>query len=177
MIILSKLRELLIGPQNESIESLRKRGVRVGEDVAIYNSDIDGGYGFLIDIGNRVTITNATILTHDASTKRALGYAKVGRVSIGDDTFIGYGSIVLPGVSIGQKVIVGAGSVVREDIPDNCVVTGNPARVVCSTDEYIERNREKMAHMPIFDTHWSQKSEEDKEAMKKQLMTTMGFNV
>ena len=49
---------------------------------------------------------------------------------IGNNVFVGSGSIILPGVTIGNNVIVGAGSVVRTDIPDDSVVTGNPATII-----------------------------------------------
>lgn len=50
-------------------------------------------------------------------------------VIIGDDCWIGGGSIILPGVTIGNNVTVGAGSVVRESLPDNVVACGNPCTV------------------------------------------------
>ena len=51
-------------------------------------------------------------------------------VVIGDDVWIGQAAIVLKGVTIGPRSIVGAGSVVVHDVPPDCVVAGNPARVV-----------------------------------------------
>ena len=51
-------------------------------------------------------------------------------MSIGNDCFVGAGSIILPGVHIGNKVIIGAGSVVAKSIPDNSVAVGNPAKVI-----------------------------------------------
>lgn len=51
-------------------------------------------------------------------------------VSIGDGSWLGHGSIVLPGVTIGRHVAVGANSVVTRDIPDFCVAVGAPARVI-----------------------------------------------
>lgn len=51
-------------------------------------------------------------------------------VMIGENTFLGYGSVVLPNVRIGRNCMIGAGSVVTSDIPDNSVATGVPARVV-----------------------------------------------
>lgn len=154
----------------------RNTGVTIGENVQIMNSLIDQGHGFLIDIGNNVTITGATILAHDGSMKAALGYCKVGRVIIGDDVFIGMGSYILPNVTIGNKVIVGAGSVVTKSIPDNSVVSGNPARVVCSYDEFIERHRAQMETVPVYDTYWPQKTEEEKRQMKQALTDTFGYD-
>src|ERR1700728_305520 len=51
-------------------------------------------------------------------------------VSIGDGTWLGAGTVILPGASIGRNVVVAAGSVVRGTVPDRCVVAGVPARVV-----------------------------------------------
>lgn len=51
-------------------------------------------------------------------------------VRIGQGAFLGVGAIVLPGVTIGDNAYVGAGAVVTEDVPDRCVVVGNPARVI-----------------------------------------------
>ena len=51
-------------------------------------------------------------------------------VSIGDGSWLGHGSVVLPGATIGRHVVVGAGSVVTGDLPDFCVAVGNPARVI-----------------------------------------------
>ena len=51
-------------------------------------------------------------------------------VSIGDGSWLGHGTVVLPGARIGRHVVVGAGSVVTGDLPDHCVAVGAPARVV-----------------------------------------------
>lgn len=49
---------------------------------------------------------------------------------IGRKCFIGANSIIMCGVKIGDEVIVGAGSIVTKDVPSNCIVAGNPARVI-----------------------------------------------
>lgn len=51
-------------------------------------------------------------------------------VNISDYTWIGGGTVILPGVNIGRNVIIGAGSVVTKSIHDNCIAYGNPCRVV-----------------------------------------------
>ena len=51
-------------------------------------------------------------------------------IRIGDDSWLGGGVVVLPGVTIGARCVIGAGSVVIRDIPDDSVAVGNPARVV-----------------------------------------------
>ncbi len=159
------------------ISELRERGVKIGENVDIINAYIDGCHGFLITIGNNVTITNATILAHDASTKKIIGYTKVGRVDIGDNVFIGFGAIVLPGTKIGSNVIIGAGSVIAKDIPDNSVVIGNPCRVVCSFDEYIEKNKSQLNTNPTYNTIFYNKTKEEKDLMYKELTDTIGYDL
>ena len=51
-------------------------------------------------------------------------------IRIENNVWIGFDSIVLPGVTIGENSIIGARSVVRESVPPNCTVAGNPARIV-----------------------------------------------
>lgn len=157
-----------------SVEALRKRGVKIGENVDILNSLIDGGHGALISIGNNVTITGVRVLSHDASTKKFLGYSKVGLVEIGDNVFIGQGSIILPNTKIGNNVIIGAGSVIAKDVPDNVVVAGNPWRVLCSFDEYIERNRKAMQTKPVFNKIFTEKTPEDWDQMVEILKNNGG---
>jgi len=110
-----------------------------------------------------VTITGATILAHDASTFRELGYTRVGRVDIGSNVFIGTGAIVLCNTRIGDKVIVGAGAVVAKDIPSNSVVIGNPAKIICTYDEYIARQKESLKTRPVFSVAYSKKTQKDRD--------------
>lgn len=169
---------LKINPVNyNDIDYLRSRGVKIGENVDILDCSIDFCHGFLISIGNNVTVTGARILAHDASTKKFLGYSKVGRVDIGNDVFIGKGAIILPDTRIGNKVIVGAGCVVANDVPDNVVVAGNPFKIICSFDDYIEQNRKRMKSCPVYNTLWSEKTMEEKERMYTELQDTMGFDL
>ena len=62
--------------------------------------------------------------------KRASGYECAKPVTIGDNVWIGGGSIICPGVTIGNNVVVAPGSVIDMDIPDNAHVAGNPAKII-----------------------------------------------
>ena len=157
-------------PELDRVEQWRNRGVVIGDNFDACDSAIDYCFGHLVTIGDNVTITGTTILAHDASTKKALGYSKVGKVVIGNDVFIGYGCIVLPNVTIGNKVIVGAGTVISKDIPDNSVVVGNPYRIICSYDEYINRNKEDMEYLPISNIVFTDKTMKDKKEQREQII-------
>ena len=61
---------------------------------------------------------------------RISGLEAASPIHIGDNVWIGGGSIVLPGVTIGENSAIGAGSVVTKDIPANVVAVGNPCRVI-----------------------------------------------
>jgi acetyltransferase-like isoleucine patch superfamily enzyme len=62
-----------------------------------------------------------------------------GAIRVGNNVFLGFGALILPGVTIGNNVVVGAGSVVTKDVPDNVIVAGVPARVICPIEEYRKR--------------------------------------
>ena len=87
-----------------------------------------------------------TFMTHDGSvsTIRRLApkYSRVqkfGRIHIKRNAFIGNHAYLSPNVTIGENSIVGARSVVTKDVPDNVVVVGVPARILCSTEELAEK--------------------------------------
>lgn len=160
-----------------SIEFLRSRGVQIGENVHLINTTIDWSHGFLVSIGNRVTLTGVRILTHDGSTQIPFGVSRVGRVTIGDEVFIGHGTIILPNVRIGSCVVIGAGSVVTRDIPDNSVAAGNPARVIGTYDAFLDKHRAQMETRPVYHTLWSEKTWEEKEAMRRELEDGVGYDL
>jgi serine acetyltransferase len=86
-----------------------------------------------ISIGNDCAISwNVTIMDSDFHPWQHNGVEKeINRnIIIKDSVWIGSNVIILKGVSIGRGCIIGAGSVVRESIPDNCLVIGNPAKIV-----------------------------------------------
>jgi len=64
------------------------------------------------------------------SETRNKGYEYAKPIIVGNDVWIGGGVNILSGVTIGNNVIIGAGAVVVEDVPDNCVVAGVPAKKI-----------------------------------------------
>lgn len=163
-----------------SVERLIKLGLTVGKNFnPQHGYDLDPSHCWLISIGDDVVFgPNVSILAHDASTCNALGYAKIGCVTIGDRVFIGEGSVVLPGVSIGNDVIIGANSTVTKDVPDGCVFAGNPARFLFTTTEYIDKHRKKMKSLPCYGEDYTLRgniSNEKKRQMKEEIKTLGGY--
>lgn len=95
---------------------------------------IDDG---IITIGDAVMFGPAvTIATVGHPINPELrGYMYCDNVTIGNNCWIGGGSIICPGVTIGENTVIGAGSVVTKDIPANCVAAGNPCRVLREINE------------------------------------------
>jgi len=107
------------------------RGVSVGANSVlmagcVINSDAK--------IGNSVIVNTAATVDHDCligeGSHIAPGCHLCGNVVLGAATLLGAGTVVSPGVTIGANTIIGAGSVVVEDLPDNVVAVGHPAKVV-----------------------------------------------
>ena len=165
----------IINPKTQ-LDILTERGLKYGKNFNLYNSTIDYGHCWLIEIGDDVTITNSTILAHDATTKLSLGKSKVGKVKIGSRVFIGYGSIVLCNTRIGDDVIIAAGSVVTKDIPNDSIVAGNPAKIIGKKSEYIEKHRKLMNERPVYDIFWKNKSESQKQKMIMELENGLGYD-
>ena len=143
--------------RTDPVERLRAMGMQIGNDLSMQPGVVlDESHAWLIHIGNAVTLApRVVVLAHDASTKRRLGYTRVGKVTIGDRVFIGGNSVILPGVRIGDDAIVGAGSVVTTDIPDAHVAAGNPARVLMSTQEYFSKRSDQLQRGPRFGTEFT----------------------
>ena len=149
--LVRKVLEYLRG-EPQHIEKLYKRGLRVGKNFRRMGGVIiDPTHCYHITIGDNVTLApRVHILAHDASTFIFIGKTRAANVKIGNDVFIGASTIVLPGVTIGNRVVIGAGSVVTKNIPDNSVAVGNPARVICTVDEYLDKIKEKMCSENTF---------------------------
>lgn len=152
-MVRSIIRRILYREKADSeqyVKWMRNKGAKIGERTVIFaplKTIIDMTRPWLIDIGDDVQITEGvTILTHGydwAVLKGVYGdvLGSAGRVKIGNNVFIGMHSTILKGVSIGNNVIIGANSLVTKNIPDNCVVVGNPAKVIMNLEEYYEKRK------------------------------------
>lgn len=126
---------------NHVIRMQRLRGVKIGENCHISPYVLlDLVYPELITIEDNVTIgSNVMIFAHVNPTanlflKKSSFPRRVDKVKIKKGAVLNPGSIISAGVTIGENSIISIGSAVTENVPDHCIVVGNPARVVKKID-------------------------------------------
>ena len=98
---------------------------------------VDDGHIYIGDkvmIGPNVTIATANHPIDPELRDKGLQYNR--DVYVGENTWIGSGVVIVPGVRIGKNVFIGAGSIVTKDIPDNVLAVGNPCRVLREVSDH-----------------------------------------
>jgi maltose O-acetyltransferase len=115
------------------------RNLSIGDNCHI-GADVFLDLANPVTIGNNVTISmRSSIITHfdvgDSRLKES-GYGrKDGKVSLGDDVYLGCSVSVLHGVTIGRGVLVGANSLVINDVPPHSIAVGMPAKIIKTLHE------------------------------------------
>lgn len=107
---------------------------------------------WIITLGKNVFITDGVkFITHDGGVliyRRIIPDLEITKpIVLGNNVFVGNNAIFLPGVTVGDNVIIGAGAVVSKNIPSNSVAVGVPARVIKTSDEYLERISKESLHL------------------------------
>lgn len=146
--VVSSLKSLWVRSNSDRYcKFLREKGVEIGESTHICARTclIDYTRPSLVSIGKNCFINeHFTLLTHDYVTKvflhMGLGFINSsGRVSIGNNVSFGQNVMVLKGVTIGDNCFIGAGSIVTKDIPSNSIAVGSPCKVIMSLEEYYNK--------------------------------------
>lgn len=112
---------------------------------------------------------NVTVLAHNASTEKMVGYTKIGQVIIGDNVFIGAGATILPNVIIGNNSIIAAGSVVAKSVPENVIVAGNPAKIISDIYSYKIKHQDGMKETKCFGKEYTMRHRVS-DLMKKEMI-------
>lgn len=120
--------------------------VRIGRNCAIAKSDIIGHNGIIGVLQKRFP---GEIID------------SAGHVDIRDNSYVGHGAIILPGVTIGPNSIVAAGAVVARDVPPDCIVAGVPAKVIGKTIDYHRTLVERTKTYPWYDLVATRKGDYD----------------
>jgi len=122
---------------------LKLSGLKMGENVFVnMGLHIVDNYENLIELGNRVAIApNVHLVAVSNANYSVLSniekYCRTGKIKIGDDSWLGVGVVIMPGVTIGKCCIVGSNAVVTRDVDDYSIVTGIPAKKIGETKNNI----------------------------------------
>mgnify|MGYP006371112019 FL=1 len=156
-----------------SIEVAKSKGMKVGKNFFVQGIPNFGSEPFLIEIGDHVTIAeNVGFINHGGDarvTKRIERYKNgrnFGRIRIGSNSFVGKGSVIMPGVSIGSNCIIGSLSIVSSSVPDNTVYAGNPAKFIFTIDEYGDK-------LLLNTTQYPLDLEADRKKLEKYLIANL----
>jgi carbonic anhydrase/acetyltransferase-like protein (isoleucine patch superfamily) len=130
--------------------------VHMAADSSVWFSSVVRGDTATIRIGEGTNIQDGSVLHADVGIPLTIGkHVTVGHMvqlhgcTIGDESLIGIGAVVLNGAKIGKNCLVGAGSLVTEgkEFPDGSMILGSPAKVVRQlTPEQIEGLRRSAQH-------------------------------
>ena len=131
----------------------RLSGVKFGDNCKFLTKKF-GSERQLITIGNDFySSSNVQFLTHDGSVNVIRNKYKEFEnidillpIKIGNNAFLGFGVILLPGATIGHNVIVGAVTIVRGQLKSNSVYAGAPARYICSLENYLDKHKDSFVN-------------------------------
>ncbi len=130
-----------------SQRAVRKTGIEIHPGAVI-------GEGFFIDHGNGIVIGETTIIGNNVTLYQGVTLGGTGKETgkrhptIEDNVMISAGAKVLGSFTIGANSKIGAGSVVLEEVPRNCTVVGVPGRIVRCENETIPRESMDQIHLP-----------------------------
>lgn len=129
----------------------KENGLRCGEGVTVMGGVHFGSEPYLITLKNHVRISNnVSFITHDGGNWAFrheapwLDVNHFGKIIVDEYTFIGANAVIMPGVHIGKHCVIGVGAIVTKSVPDDSVVAGVPARIICGTNTYANKMKKRM---------------------------------
>ena len=162
--LISYVRERRANPAERAELVTSRLSVETGGGCCFFGNVDFGSEPYLVQLGDSVGLSDGVrFVTHDGGlfVLNNLGLLpspdlpqkcdSFGRITVGNNVFIGMDTIILKGVTIGDNVVVGARSLVTRDLPSGAVYAGSPARFLKSIDEYaagVSKNCVPTAKMP-----------------------------
>lgn len=144
LLFLKKIQKLIYLIFLSNIKYARWLGVKIGNDCRLVGVVKFGSEPYLVSIGNHVSITSSSFITHDGGLwvfrENHPNIDLIKPIKIGNNVFIGSNSTILPGITIGNNVIVGANSMVTKDLESGFIYAGIPAKKIKSIEEYWKKN-------------------------------------
>ena len=137
--IIKHIKKLLIKPEVFA----KTLGVTLGDNCRLIGNVEFGSEPYLVKMGDHVSVTNSTFITHDGGVwvfrDEMPDLDVIKPINVGDNVFIGANCVILPGVNIGSNVVIGACSLVTQNVPSNTVFGGVPAKKIKDLAEYQEK--------------------------------------
>lgn len=130
-----------------SQRAARKTGIEIHPGAVI-------GKGFFIDHGSGVIIGETAIVGDNVTLYQGVTLGGTGKETgkrhptIGDNVMISAGAKIIGSFTVGENSKIGAGSVVLEEVPPNCTVVGVPGRIVKRDNIKIPRSDMDQCHLP-----------------------------
>lgn len=146
---IAKIKSKILRNHEILVQYYRKGGVNIGENCLICTPCL-GVDAWLITIGdNTIVSTDVEFVTHDYSISRVFPDKSnlYGRITIGNNCFVGARSVLMYGIDIPDNVIIAAGSVVVNSFTaQNIVIAGNPAKVIGTWDDLVHKYKDKATY-------------------------------
>lgn len=151
-----------------SQRAARKTGIEIHPGATI-------GKGLFIDHGSGVIIGETTIIGDNVTLYQGVTLGGTGKEqgkrhpTLQDNVMVSAGAKILGSFTIGENSKIGAGSVVLEEVPPNCTVVGVPGRVVRMGDQKVPRTDMDQVHLPDPVLNDIRELQNDNKRLKRQL--------
>ena len=158
----------------------RERGVRIGKNFDAPDSVIDYCFGFLVTIGDNVTLSGISFETIvPAPTITLLPIRTFGKIILPYPTKTLFPITTLPTL-LYPRIFFVLPSCANTVVPDNVVVVQGKEstyRILCSYDEYVEKNKQKINNLPVSNILFEQRSSEQQEDWRNLLGSHGGYDL